>query len=190
MHAAVMALGLLAAQTTATDVLKARDAEIRRALPPAEHTLTSAEKNKLENLLVRAVDLPAMAKDALGKRWDKISESERKSYVKAFSERFKKASEGEIDFYRNTEISYGSENPSGEDIQVPTTLTLKGEPTPVVYTVRKEGEVFKIVDLSVDGVSTVENYRSSFGRIFDKNGIHGLIAKLQQQTAHPPESKD
>ncbi len=129
--------------------------------------------------------MPAMAKDALGKRWDKVSETDRKRYVKAFSERFKKASEGEIDFYRNTEIAYGSETPSGDDIQVPTTLTLKGEPTPVVYTMRKEGGGFKIVDLSVDGVSTVENYRSSFGRVFDKDGISGLITKLQQEPAKP-----
>ncbi len=185
MHAAMMGLAFLAAQTTATETLKARDVEIRKALPPADHTLTSGEKSKLENLLTRAVDMPAMARDALGKRWDKVSESERKRYVKAFSERFKKASEGEIDFYRNTEIAYSSEIPSGDDIQVPTTLTLKGEPTPVVYTLRKEGPAFKIVDLSVDGVSTVENYRSSFGRIFDKDGIAGLIAKLQQEPTKP-----
>jgi phospholipid transport system substrate-binding protein len=185
MHAAVMALGLVVAQASATDALKARDVEIRKALPPADHVLTAAEKAKLENLLTRAVDMPAMAKDALGKRWEKTSETEQKKYVKAFSERFKKASEGEIDFYRNTEISYGSETPSGDDVQVPTTLTLKGEPTPVVYTVRKEGTGYKIVDLSVDGVSTVENYRSSFGKVFDKDGISGLTAKLQKEPAKP-----
>ena len=185
MHAAVMALAILGAQASATEALKARDAEIRKALPPADHPLTGAEKARLENLLIRAVDMPAMARDALGKRWDQISESERKRYVKAFSERFKKASEGEIDFYRNTEISYGPETASGEDVQVPTTLTLKGEPTPVVYTMRKEAAGYKIVDLTVDGVSTVDEYRSSFGRVFDKEGIRGLIAKLQKEPPKP-----
>jgi len=188
MHVAVATLGLLLGQATATDALKERDVEIRKALPPADHQLTGPEKAKLEALLTRAVDMSAMAKDALGKRWEKISEADRKRYVRAFSDRFKRASEGEIDFYRNTEISYGAETPGGlaeGDVQVPTTLTLKGEPTPVVYTVRKEGNAYKIVDLTIDGASTVENYRSSFGRVFDKDGINGLIAKLQKEQPKP-----
>ena len=174
----------------ATEALKARDAQIRKALPPAEQALTAAEKGKLEEVLTAAVDLPGMAKDALGKRYEKLSEADRKRYERAFAARFKKASEGEIDFYRSTEISYGAETQSAGtgtvgDVDVPTTLTLKGEPTPIVYTVRKEAAAYKIVDLSVDGVSTVENYRSSFGKIFDKEGLNGLVARLQKD----PEKK-
>jgi len=100
--------------------------------------------------------------------------------------RFKKASEGELDFYRSSEITYAAEGAAdGDDVDVPTTLTLKDEPTPIVYRVRKEGAGYKIVDLSVDGVSTVENYRSSFGKIFDKEGIDGLVARLQKEPPKP-----
>ena len=70
-------------------------------------------------------------------------------------------------------------------MNVPTTLTLKDEPTPVVYTVRKEGAGYKIVDLSVDGVSTVDNYKSSFGKIYDKEGIDGLVTRLQKEPPKP-----
>ncbi len=151
--------------------------------------MTAGEREKLEELLIQAVDLPGMAKDSLGKRWDKVSEADRKRYVRAFSARFKKASEGEIDFYRSSEITYAAETPSTDgtdgDVNVPTTLTLKDEPTPVVYTVRKEGAGYKIVDLSVDGVSTVDNYKSSFGKIYDKEGIDGLVTRLQKEPPKP-----
>jgi ABC-type transporter MlaC component len=192
MHVAMMLvahLSLGAGASSATDALKERDAEIRKALPPAEHVMTAAEKTKIEDLLTQAVDLPAMAQASLGKRWEKVAEADRKKYVKAFSTRFKKASEGEIDFYRSAEIAYAAETPaegSAEgDVNVPTTLTLKDEPTPIVYTVRKEAGGYRIVDLSVDGVSTVENYRASFGKVFDKDGIEGLVAKLQKEPPKP-----
>jgi phospholipid transport system substrate-binding protein len=189
MHLALMAFVLAVSADSATDTLKARDAEIRKALPPADHVVTAGEREKLEDLLIQAVDLPAMAKDSLGKRWEKVSESDRKRYVRAFSARFKKASEGEIDFYRSSAITYAPETPSTDgtdgDVNVPTTLTLKDEPTPVVYTVRKEAAGYKIVDLSVDGVSTVDNYKSSFGRIYDKEGIDGLVSRLQKEPPKP-----
>ncbi len=189
MHAAVMVVSCLAATAgTATETLKARDAEIRKALPPADHVMTAAEKSRIEELLTQAVDLPAMAQASLGKRWEKVAEGDRKKYVKAFSARFKKASEGEIDFYRSAEITYGAETPAEDgsgDVNVPTTLTLKDEPTPIVYTLRKVGAGHRIVDLSVDGVSTVENYRASFGKIFDKEGIDGLVARLQKEPPKP-----
>jgi phospholipid transport system substrate-binding protein len=189
MHAAVMLATFLTMAGSATEALKARDAEIRKALPPADHVLSAAEKLKIEDLLTQAVDLPAMAQASLGKRWEKVADADRKKYVKAFSTRFKKASEGEIDFYRNSEIAYDAEAAADDgtegDVNVPTTLTLKEEPTPILYTVRKEGTTYKIVDLSVDGVSTVDNYRASFGKVFDKDGIDGLVAKLQKDPPKP-----
>jgi ABC-type transporter MlaC component len=128
--------------------------------------------------------------------------------VSAFSAFFKKASEGEIDSFRNSTITYDKETAAGDDVQVSTTLTTyradagagatdasgggsgSGEPTPVVYTLRQEGTKFKIVDITIDGASTVEGYRSSFGKIFDKDGIDGVIAKLHDRTIHPVGSKD
>jgi ABC-type transporter MlaC component len=35
-------------------------------------------------------------------------------------------------------------------------------------------------DVVVDGVSTVENYRSSFNRVISKEGVDGLIKKLEK----------
>jgi ABC-type transporter MlaC component len=202
-HAAVMALGLVVAQTSATDALKARDAEIRKALPPGNQPITEAKRQRLAAVLTKSVDLPGMAQDAMGKRWQRLSPTERKKYVAAFSAAFRKASEGQIDSYRNSTITYDNETAVGgdapNDVQVSTTLTIYradagvtdtsdggtggGEPTPVVYTLRHEGTAYKIVDVTVDGASTVAGYVTSFGRTYDKDGIAGLISKLQQRAS-------
>ena len=43
---------------------------------------------------------------------------------------------------------------------------------------REQKGAWRIVDIVVDDVSTVENYRSSFNRIIKKEGMDGLIARL------------
>ncbi len=171
-----------AAQSSATEVLRARDEQIRKALPPENQKLSPAARAKLDEVLTRIVDLQAMAIASLGKRYDGLTEAQKKHYQKAFAERFKHASEGQIDYYRSTTIAYGPEEPAGEDVTVATTLTSKGEPTPIVYTMRKEASGWRMVDLTIDGVSTVANYRSSFAKVMEREGINGLITRLERDS--------
>jgi phospholipid transport system substrate-binding protein len=169
-------------QESATEALKARDAQIRKALPPGDAEPSAAEKLKLEDVVTRIVDLQAMAMASLGKRYEGLTEAQKRKYQKAFATRFKHASESQIDFYRTTTITYGPEATVGSDVTVPTTLTSKGEPTPVLYTMRKEASGWKMVDLTIDGVSTVDNYRSSFAKVMEKDGIDGLVRRLEKDS--------
>jgi phospholipid transport system substrate-binding protein len=170
------------AQGSATEALKVRDAQIRKALPPAEREPTAAEKARLGEVIVHIVDLEAMARASLGKRYEALTDAQKKKYQKAFAARFKHASESQIDFYRTTTITYGPEEKVGQDVTVSTTLTSKGEPTPVVYTLRSEASGWRMIDLTIDGVSTVDNYRSSFAKVMEREGITGLIQRLERDS--------
>jgi phospholipid transport system substrate-binding protein len=173
---------LVAARPTATEVLKTRDAEIRARLPKPGEELTPQQRAKLEEILTRAVDLEAMAKAALGKHWDEQFPAKRKQFLKAFTSRFKRVSGEQIQAYRESETKFGPEEKLNGSVRVPTELTIKGEPTKVVYVMRPEGNTWRIVDIIIDDVSTVENYRSSFSRIIAKEGFDGLIARLSKKS--------
>lgn len=180
MRALVLTL-LLAATAqaeTATEALKARDAEIRAALPKAGTEPTPATRKKLESIVTKAVDLEGMAKSALGKTWTETPKSKQKKFLDAFVGRFRKATGEQLDQYRSTDIKYFPEKNEGEETLVPTEVTVKGDPTHVDYRMREDGGSWRIVDIVVDDVSTVENYRSSFNRIIKKEGMDGLIARL------------
>ncbi|HET9299584.1 MAG TPA: ABC transporter substrate-binding protein [Candidatus Polarisedimenticolaceae bacterium] len=180
MRAIVLSL-LLAATAqaeTATEALKARDAEIRAALPPQGSEPTPATRQKLEGIVTRAVDLEGMAKSALGKTWTETPPAKRKKFLDAFKGRFRKATGEQLDQYRSTSIKYLPEKTEDEDTIVPTEVLVKGEPTRIDYRMRQNSGSWRIVDIVVDDVSTVENYRSSFNRIIKKEGMDGLIARL------------
>ena len=174
----------VATASTATQALKARDAEVRATVPAKGAELTPATRTKLENILTRAVDLDGVARAALGKSWDDAKPALRKKFLDAFKQRFRKATADQFtDDYRGTDVKYLPEVPADEGaVKVPTEVTIKGEPTHIDYVMRRSGGDWRIVDIIVDDVSTVDNYRSSFGRIIKKEGMDGLIARLNKGT--------
>jgi phospholipid transport system substrate-binding protein len=180
MQPALILLVALAAQGAATEALKARDAEIRAALPEGGTPSAQARK-KVEAIVTKTVDLPGMLQSALGARWKEISEAQRKRLVGAFEHRFRQLSGKELDGYRTTKIEYLPETEgAGGAVKVPTRVVVKGEPTEIAYALREEKGGWRIIDVVVDGVSTVENYRSSFNRVIAKEGVDGLIKKLER----------
>ncbi len=184
MTAACLLLLALGAGSGATDALRTRAEEIREALPPAGEQMTPATRQKIEGLVTRTIDLRAMLQSALGPKWNTMTEKQRKRLLTAFESRFKQTSSGDLDPYRSTQIEYRPEKPAGEgQVDVPTRVVIKGEPTDITYTMRPEKDGWRIVDIVIDGISTVANYRSSFARVIAKDGVEGLITRLERRAA-------
>jgi phospholipid transport system substrate-binding protein len=182
-RAALILIAVLSApRTSATDALKARDAEVRALLPKPGEELTPATRDKIESVLIRTVDLEAMAKAALGKHWDEQPPAKRKKFMQAFVSRFKRLTGDQIASYRESQTQFLAEQKKGDDVLVPTVLVVKGEPTHVDYEMRPEKDGWRIVDIVIDDVSTVQNYRSSFAKIIAQEGFDSLIAKLSKKS--------
>lgn len=193
MRILLLSLALAAgASSSATEALKARDAEVRATVPPKGAQLTEAARQKLETILTRAVDLDGVARAALGQNWDDATAAQRKKFLDAFKQRFRKATADQFtDDYRGTEVKYLPETAADDGaVKVPTEVVIKGEPTHIDYVMRHSGADWRIVDIVVDDVSTVDNYRSSFGRIIKKEGMDGLIARLNKGTVKQASGKD
>jgi phospholipid transport system substrate-binding protein len=185
MRAALILIAALGAGAGAGDgaseALRARDAEIRAALPAKGAEVTPAARKRVEGIITRIVDVRGMVEAAMGKRWKELTDAQRRRLVAAFENRFRNTSGSELDTYRSTEIEYrpGVKREDGT-VEVPTHLVVKGEPTDITYVMRREQDGWRIVDIVIDQVSTVANYRSSFNRIIAKEGVEGLIKRLER----------
>ncbi len=60
---------------------------------------------------------------------------------------------------------------------------LSGRELDTYRSTQREKAGWRIVDIAVDGVSTVQNYRSSFNRVIQKEGVEGLINRLEKGSA-------
>ncbi len=68
------------------------------------------------------------------------------------------------------------------DVTVRTVIDQPGGfPIPLNYKLYRVGDTWRVYDISVDNVSLVTNYRSSFARQIKKNGIDGLIKSLRDR---------
>ena len=57
------------------------------------------------------------------------------------------------------------------------------QPIRVTYRLLKRGNSWKLYDMSVEGVSLIESFRSQFADIIAKGNLTDLIAKMQQHNA-------
>ena len=65
---------------------------------------------------------------------------------------------------------------------IKTFILNKGKPPlPVNYDMEKTANGWKVYDLSIEGVSLVTNYRSTFAEQIQKSGIDGLIKTLVEK---------
>ena len=93
-----------------------------------------------------------------------------RTYSKALSE------------FRDQEISFRPfRMPPGEDeVRVQTEIKQpSGKPIALDYYLEKSASGWKVFDVEIGGVSLVTNYRSSFTREIQANGVDGLIRALQ-----------
>ena len=125
----------------------------------------------------------------------KVSEQIRKRIVgqDEVVELFKKLLENvyivAMEEYGGQTVRYGKEKTDGKRASVETfILQPTGVETPVIYRLRLKQDKWSAYDVIVEGVSLVSNYRSSFRTIARKEGMEGLLSKLREKVAAPPNA--
>ena len=86
--------------------------------------------------------------------------------------------------YRNHSVEYRRPRmtPGDTDVIVQSLIRQpSGPPLAVDYSMEKTGNGWKVYDVKIEGVSLVENYRSTFNTEIQKNGIDGLIKALAER---------
>jgi phospholipid transport system substrate-binding protein len=86
--------------------------------------------------------------------------------------------------YNNQEVNYLDMLGSVEKgkVKVKTEVTQAGgSAIPLDYSLRRGKQGWKVYDVQIDGISLVTNYRSSFAREINKNGVEGLIKLLNER---------
>lgn len=127
------------------------------------------------------LDYRGIAKIALGTKCaPKCAEFEAvltKVIRQKYLELVRRAGEGKIEYLSETV------KPKASKVFTRVTVTKPGGTTSmeVAYVMRRAHERWSVVDIVTDGVSLVSNYRHSFHEIHAKDGIDGVIARLQAQ---------
>jgi len=124
-----------------------------------------------------------MARESLKENWDKLSAAQRTEYQKLFTTLFQDSyTRMVLNFLQKENVEYRPESLDNKGVKVSTTIMRANEHIPVDYHLIQKGGRWLISDVDIDGVSIVENYRSSFRRVIQTSSFDNLLQKMRLQS--------
>lgn len=135
----------------------------------------------IERIASPHVDYEAIARGVLGKNWRRASADQRHRFVRQFRHLLVRTYATAITEYAGAEISYlpARMRAGGREAVVRTSVPRGGAGLSVSYRLRRDGDAWRIRDVSIEGVSMVATYRSNFASQMRSGGLEGLIERLE-----------
>lgn len=144
----------------------------------------------VDRIFVRPhVDLTLMSRRALGPNdWNKASVSQRNQFSREFADLLIYTYAGALAQYTGEEVKYfpiRGGYAGKTSVQVDSViLRPSGPKIPVSYKlVLHSDNDWKVYDMTVEGISLVNSFRSQFSRELAQGGMENLIKRLQQHNA-------
>lgn len=146
-----------------------------------------ARRESIRKVITDNFYFEAMARDTLGTdQWNGLTPGQRSEFTSIFQDLFLDSySRMVLDFLKKEKIEYNARE-SGRDKEIVKTVIHRvDDRIPVDYLVTSLNGRRWVCDVTIDGVSIVQNYRSSFSRIIRKESYNGLLKRmlLQQKAA-------
>jgi phospholipid transport system substrate-binding protein len=128
-------------------------------------------------------DWEEMSRRSLGRHWSQRTEEEKKEFVSLFGQLLERSYLDKVEGYSGEKVMYQGESLDGAfatvDVKI---LTAKNVEVPVQYRLRNNGSDWFVYDISIEGVSLVNNYRVQFSNILGKSPYSELVKKLKEKS--------
>lgn len=147
----------------------------------------------IEQILLPHIDIITASKWVLGKHWRTASKDQKLKFIRQFRNLL-------LRFYSTALAEYLADKqgekldpamiqfkrlraaPEDTDITVRSdVIPTSGKPIPVNYHMHLTDKGWKVYDVSVEGISVITTYRTSFGSEIAANGLDSLIAALSDK---------
>jgi phospholipid transport system substrate-binding protein len=142
---------------------------------------------RFRELLREDFDVPGIARFVLGRYWNIATEEQRAEFVKLFEDYIAIAYATRLAEYTGEQFKVTGTRPDSDGAIVSSQILRPAGAAPVKVDWRLTGHngVYKINDVTVDGISMAVTQRSEFASVIQHNGgqVQGLIAMLRQRTA-------
>ncbi len=138
----------------------------------------------VDEVVLPHFDFATMTDLALGRYKDEVNSEQRPSIINEFRLLLIRTYSSALLEYTDQAMVYLPMEGVEADGQVTVRTEIEqagGFPIPINYRLRLGDDGWKVFDISVDDVSLVTNYRSSFARAIKKDGVDGLINTLRDR---------
>lgn len=181
----LLVIGPAQAAATAPDQLVKENIARIIELVKANRDAYARDNKKLYAMVHEQVlphfDFRVMSRSVLGRYWREASEAQRDKFVNEFRDLLVRTYATALLKYTNEEVRYPPFrfNPSDKTAVVKTEVIQQGGPSiPIHYSFYQTESGWKVYDVTIEGVSLVTNYRSTYTAKVRSEGLDALIKSM------------
>ncbi len=141
----------------------------------------TAKREQMRIAIKDRFDFRAMSQRTLATNWKKATDQEQEKFVELFTQLIENSYVDKIESYTNERVEFPGTKVSGKKAMVDTLIITASADIPVNYKLYQKGSEWMVYDVIIEGVSLISNYRSSYQEIVKKEGIPGLLVKMQDK---------
>lgn len=138
----------------------------------------------IEHYLLPNVDVSGMSRSVLGRQaWNKATAAEKNEFTHAFTQLVIRTYASPLAEYSGETVKFLPFTGAADSRFARVTSIISrsnGQRIPLSYNLVSKNGQWKIYDLSVEGVSLLQSFRSQFGQVLQNSSMHDLIAQMQQ----------
>ena len=176
------------ASTSEPETLIRNTVEEVQAIVKQEKDIQSGNQKRVVELVNSKIlphfNFTHMTRLAIGRSWRTATPEQKKTLEIEFRNLLVRTYTAAFTAYRDQAVNVKPTKMAVDatDTTIKTLIEHKGKPPiSVNYDMEKTTDGWKIYDLSIEGVSMVTNYRSTFAEQIQKDGIDGLIKALVEK---------
>jgi phospholipid transport system substrate-binding protein len=159
-----------------------------RALEVLGKNATPAQRvSRFRELLRKDFDVPGIARFVLGRYWKVATPEQQAEFVRLFEDYIALAYSTRLAEYTGETFKVTGSRPDADGAVVMSEILRPtgAPPVKVDWRLASHNGVYKIRDVSVDGISMAVTQRSEFASVIQHNGgqVQGLIGMLREKTA-------
>jgi phospholipid transport system substrate-binding protein len=153
-----------------------------------DRTFDSETKRlRIQDIVYAHVDFDAMTRLVLARNLPRFSDAQKADFIAEFKEHLSLTYGKSIENYKNERVQIvGDHEEARGDWTVKTKIVRGGggsDDVLVDYRLRQDGGTWKIIDIVIERVSLVANFRSQFQDIVSQGGPEKLLVLLHDKNA-------
>jgi phospholipid transport system substrate-binding protein len=176
--------GAIAVEDDAKSAVEATIAEALEVLRNDELS-SQAKRGRLEELAYQRFDFERMSRLVLARSWKKLSEQQRTDFEAEFKRHLALTYGRNLESYADEDLAVGDlRKHSNGDITVESSVVGgNNDGARVDYRMRERDGKWYAIDVIVEGVSLISNFRSQVQEIISNKGADRLIETLREKNA-------
>ena len=140
-------------------------------------------KKQFSQALDERFDWEELSRRSLARYWVERTPQEKKEFVSLYRDLLERTYLEKVDDYSGETVRYEGETLDGEYATVKVKIQTKNKrEIPVQYRMLKKANTWWVYDISIEGVSLVNNYRQQFSSILQKSTFQEVLQRLREKS--------